>query len=181
MSSDLSISSASDLAASSFSLSQKRDSATIPGNETFHQAFQSAASNKTDTPEKILGVAKQFEALMIGQMLKSAREANGGGWLGDEDDKDDHTGSLVMELGEQGLSQAMAAHGGLGLAKMVTAKLQRTSGGHAKTPSSDSESPALSPASSGMSKVTSKVPSNSTSNLKSASPSPASNMGLKRR
>jgi Rod binding domain-containing protein len=162
---DVSISSTADLAASSFSLSQKRDSATIPGNETFHQAFQSASSDKGDTPEKILGVAKQFEALMIGQILKSARESNGGGWLGDEDDKDDHTGSLVMELGEQGLSQAMAAHGGLGIAKMVTAHLQRASGGHAKTPSSDSESPASSPASS----------------LKSMSTSPASNTGLKRR
>ncbi len=181
MSSDLSISSASDLAASSFSLPQKRDSATIPANETFHQAFQSAASDKGDTPEKISGVAKQFEALMIGQMLKSAREANGGGWLGDEDDKDDHTGSLVMELGEQGLSQAMAAHGGFGIAKMVTAHLQRASDGHAKTPSSDSESPALSPASSVMSKALSKVPSSSTSNSKSASPSPALNTDLKRR
>ena len=73
---------------------------------------------------------------MIGQMLKSAREANGGGWLGDEDDKDDQTGSLVMELGEQGLSQALAAHGGLGIAKMVTANLAR---GQAKNASSDSE------------------------------------------
>ena len=173
MSSDFSISSATDLAASSFSLPQKR----APANETFHQAFQSAASDKTDTPEKISGVAKQFEALMIGQMLKSAREASGGGWLGDEDDKDDQTGSLVMELGEQGLSQAMAAHGGFGIAKMVTANLQRGAGGHAKIPSSDSESPALSPASSGMS----KVPSSSTSNSKSALTRPASNTGLKRR
>jgi Rod binding domain-containing protein len=133
---DISISTATDLAASSFSLPQSHDSSAIPANETFHQAFQ-AASDKTDTPEKISGVAKQFEALMIGQILKSARESSGGGWLGD-DDKDDQTGSMVMELGEQGLSQAMAAHGGLGIAKMVTANLER---GHAKTASSDSEPP----------------------------------------
>jgi Rod binding domain-containing protein len=122
---DLSISSTTDLAASSFSLPQTSHNAVIPETETFHQAFQSA-SDKTDTPEKILGVAKQFEALMIGQMLKSAREASGGGWLGNEDDQDDQTGSLVMELGEQGLSQAIATHGGLGLAKMVTASLTRS-------------------------------------------------------
>jgi len=134
---DISISTATDLAASSFSLPQSHDSAAIPANETFHQAFQ-AASDKTDTPEKISGVAKQFEALMIGQMLKSSREASGGGWLGDEDDKEDQTGSLVMELGEQGLSQALAAHGGLGIAKMVTANLAR---GQSKTASSDSEPP----------------------------------------
>jgi Rod binding domain-containing protein len=134
---DISISPATDLAASSWTLPQSHDSAVIPANESFHQAFQSA-SDKTDTPEKISGVAKQFEALMIGQMLKSAREGSGGGWLGDEDDKDDQTGSMVMELGEQGLAQAIAAHGGLGIAKMVTANIERS---HAKTASSDSEDP----------------------------------------
>jgi len=145
---DISISTATDLAASSFSLPQSHDSALIPANETFHQAFQ-AASDKTVTPEKISGVAKQFEALMIGQILKSARESSGGGWLGDEDDKDDQTGSMVMELGEQGLSQALAANGGLGIAKMVTANLAR---GQAKTANSDSEPP--SPASSLQSRQT---------------------------
>jgi Rod binding domain-containing protein len=151
---DISISPATDLAASSFSLTQSHDRSAIPANESFHQAFQ-AASDKTDTPEKISGVAKQFEALMIGQMLKSAREASGGGWLGSEDDQDDHTGSLVMELGEQGLSQALAAHGGLGIAKMVTANLER---GHAKTPSSDSETPSPAPASSLKRRETSTEP-----------------------
>jgi Rod binding domain-containing protein len=111
--------------------------AVIPENETFRQAFK-AASDKGDTPDKILGVSKQFEALMIGQMLKSAREASGGGWLGNEDGQDDQTGSLVMEMAEQAFSQAMAARGGLGIAKMVTAQLERS---HAKTASSDSEAP----------------------------------------
>jgi Rod binding domain-containing protein len=128
---DIGITSTTDLAASSFTLPQARKNAVIPENESFHQAFQSASdkADKTDSPEKISAVAKQFEALMIGQILKSARESSGGGWLGDESDQDDQTGSLVMELGEQGLSQAMAAHGGLGIAKMVTANLER---GHSK-------------------------------------------------
>jgi Rod binding domain-containing protein len=136
---DISISSGADLAVSSLTLRQSSKSGAIPANETFHDALH-AASDKTDTPEKISGVAKQFEALMIGQMLKSAREASGGGWLGNEDDQEDQTGSLVMELGEQGLSQALAANGGLGIAKMVTANLERhaSHGSAAKTPSSDS-------------------------------------------
>jgi Rod binding domain-containing protein len=109
---------------------------TAPADgETFDQALAAASSNK---PDKIAESAKQFEALMIGQMLKSARESSGGGWLGNEDDQDDQTGSLVMEMAEQGFSQAMAARGGLGIAKMVTANLER---GHSKTPSSDSEGP----------------------------------------
>jgi Rod binding domain-containing protein len=74
-------------------------------------------------------------------MLKAARESSGGGWLGNEDDQDDQTGSLVMEMAEQGFSQAMAARGGLGIAKMVTANLER---GPSKTASSDAEaSPGL--------------------------------------
>jgi len=85
---DISLSPGTDLAASSWTLPQSPNSAVIPANESFHQAFRSAsdkaASDNTDTPEKISGVAKQFEALMIGQMLKSAREASGGGWLGNE-------------------------------------------------------------------------------------------------
>jgi Rod binding domain-containing protein len=137
MSSDLSISSGADLAANNWTVSHTSNPGVISANETFHQALDSA-TKKTDSPEKIAGVAKQFEALMIGQMLKSAREASGGGWLTDEDDQDDTTGSLVMEMAEQGFSQALAARGGLGIAKMVTQNLER---GEAKTPNSDSDSP----------------------------------------
>lgn len=141
MSMDISISSAADLAASSWTLPHSPNSAAIPENESFQQAFQSA-SQKKDTPEKISGVAKQFEALMIGQMLKSAREANGGGWLSDEDSQEDQTGSMVMEMAEQGFAQAIAARGGLGIANMVTAQIER---GEAKTPNSDSAPPSPAP------------------------------------
>ena len=95
------------------------------------------SAKNTDTPEKIEGVAKQFEAVMIQTLLKTARDASGGGWLGDEGGPDDESGSLVMDLGEQGLAQAMAERGGLGIAKMVTENLER---GRAKTPSSEEPS-----------------------------------------
>jgi Rod binding domain-containing protein len=172
-----SISSATDLAASSWKLPNSGNSAVIPENQTFHEAFQNA-SEKTDTPEKIAGVAKQFEALMIGQILKSAREATGGGWLESGDDQDDQTGSMVMELGEQGLSQALAAHGGLGIAKMVTANLARHSAASdaAKTASSGSEAPAPQPLSL-LSRETSREKSLTTSTETPTAP----NTGLKRR
>jgi Rod binding domain-containing protein len=133
---DIHLSPATPLAASSRTLAPSQSS-IIPENETFHQAFH-AASDKSDSPDKIAGVAKQFEAIMIGQMLKSAREASGGGWLGNEDDQEDKTGSLVMEMAEQGFSQAVAARGGLGIAKMVAANLQR---GQPKTASSEAAAP----------------------------------------
>jgi Rod binding domain-containing protein len=142
MAADINISAAADLAANSWTVSRSSNQAAIPENETFHSVFRTAAdqaSAKKDSPEKISGVAKQFEALMVGQILKSARESSGGGWLSDEDSQDDPTGSMVMELAEQGFSQAIAARGGLGIAKMVTANIER---GQAKTPSSDSEAPA---------------------------------------
>jgi Rod binding domain-containing protein len=172
------ISSATDLAASSWTLPNSGNSAVIPENQTFHEAFQNA-SEKTDTPEKIAGVAKQFEALMIGQILKSAREASGGGWLENGDGQDDQTGSMVMELGEQGLSQALAAHGGLGIAKMVTANLERHSAAAAdaaKTASSGSEAPAPQPLSS-LRRETSREKSLTTSMETQTTP----NAGLKRR
>jgi Rod binding domain-containing protein len=117
---------------------QPLKTAAAADGETFHQVLDAESSKQ---PDKLAEVSKQFEALMIGQMLKSARESSGGGWLGNEDDQDDQTGSLVMEMAEQGFSQAMAARGGLGIAKMVTANLEH---GRSKTPSSDSEaSPGL--------------------------------------
>jgi Rod binding domain-containing protein len=115
-------------------LQSLKTAATADG-ETFHQVLDAESSRQ---PDKIAEVSKQFEAVMIGQMLKAARESSGGGWLGNEDDQQDQTGSLVMEMAEQGFSQAMAARGGLGIAKMVTANLER---GRSKTPSSDSEAP----------------------------------------
>lgn len=74
-----------------------------------------------DSPEKIRKAATDFEALLIAQMLKAAREA-GGGMTGDADEQDE-TNSSVLELGEQQLAQALSASGGLGIAKMVIAGL----------------------------------------------------------
>ncbi len=67
-------------------------------------------------PAKLAEAAKQFEALMITQMMKSAREASGSGWLseGDETGEDTATG-----MAEEQFAQALARSGGLGLARMV--------------------------------------------------------------
>jgi Rod binding domain-containing protein len=80
-----------------------------------------SASRSNDTPEKIQKAATDFEALLIAQMLKSARES-GGGVTGDADAQDE-TNSTLIELGEQQLAQALSSSGGLGIAKMVVAGL----------------------------------------------------------
>lgn len=74
-----------------------------------------------DTPEKIQKAARDFEALLIGQMLKMARESEGG--ITGDGDEEDETNSTMVELGEQQLAQALAASGGLGIAKIVIAGL----------------------------------------------------------
>ena len=79
------------------------------------------ASKQKDTPAKIKEAASQFEALLINQMLQSAR-ASGGTGMSDDDDED--ANSTLLELGEQQLSQALASSGGLGIAKMVVAGLE---------------------------------------------------------
>jgi len=69
-----------------------------------------------DTPESVAHAASQFEALLIGQLLKSAREAGGESWMGtDASDAD----SSLMEMSEQQLASTLASSGGLGLATMV--------------------------------------------------------------
>ena len=81
-----------------------------------------SAASVDKKPEKIGDAAKQFEALLIEQMLRSARESGSGDWSGSGEDQ---TGSTMCELAEQQFAQLLASKGGLGLAKLVTAGLER--------------------------------------------------------
>jgi Rod binding domain-containing protein len=85
------------------------------------QAAPGSSTISKDSPEKIRKAATDFEALLIAQMLKSARES-GGGMTGDADEQDE-TNSTMVELGEQQLAQALSSSGGLGIASMVIAGL----------------------------------------------------------
>jgi peptidoglycan hydrolase FlgJ len=72
-----------------------------------------ALPGATDSPNKIKDTASQFEALLIGQILRSVRES--GGWLGTED----QTVSSAMEFAEQQFATLLAQQGGLGLATLI--------------------------------------------------------------
>jgi len=93
-------------------------SAGHPASESFANALSRASSDA----DKLPVAAKQFEGLIAGQVLRAAREASDGGWLGSDDD--DQAGELTLEMAEQGFAQALAERGGLGIAKMVVANLQ---------------------------------------------------------
>jgi Rod binding domain-containing protein len=81
---------------------------------------QSATQSKDD-PAKIQDAARQFEALLISQMMQSMRNSEGG-WMGT--DADD-AASSAMEYGQEIFAQALATGGGLGLAKLVVDGLKR--------------------------------------------------------
>src|ERR1700756_2137671 len=71
-----------------------------------------------DSPEAIAKAATQFEALLIADFLKSARESDDeDGWLGAGESSD----SGLSSLAEQQLAQNLAASGGLGLSRLITA------------------------------------------------------------
>jgi len=72
---------------------------------------------RQDSPAKIEKAAKDFEAMLINQMLQSARQATSE----DEDQQD----SAILDLGQQQFAQSLANSGGLGIAKMVVAGLTK--------------------------------------------------------
>ncbi|MGO9893698.1 MAG: hypothetical protein ACLPX8_05725 [Bryobacteraceae bacterium] len=76
-----------------------------------------------DDPARIVSAAKQFEALLIGQMMKSMHDSEGG-WLGTGDDE---SASSAMEYGQEIFAQSMAQSGGLGLANLIAKGLQDAS------------------------------------------------------
>ena len=79
---------------------------------------------------KIRSTAQQFEALLIGELLKTSREAGSSGWLGTGDDDD--AGQLGMEVGEQQFAQMLAASGGLGLSKTIEAGMRQNASAEPK-------------------------------------------------
>jgi flagellar protein FlgJ len=86
-------------------------------------AVSTTGARKPDDPAKVKDAAKQFEALLIGQMMKSMNESEGG-WLGTGDDD---SSSSAMEYGQEIFAQSMAQSGGLGLANLIAKGLQKAS------------------------------------------------------
>jgi flagellar protein FlgJ len=80
------------------------------------------AARPKDDPAKVQDAARQFEALLIAQMMKSMHDSEGG-WLGTGGDE---SASSAMEYGQEIFAQAMAANGGLGLAKLVSDGLRKS-------------------------------------------------------
>jgi Rod binding domain-containing protein len=72
---------------------------------------------------KVRYAAQQFEALLIGQILRTVRES--GGWLGTSDP----SGDCATEYAEQQLATVIAQRGGLGLTDLIVRGLDPDSHG----------------------------------------------------
>ena len=79
----------------------------VPGAANAHSA---------DSPEKIKDAASQFEALLMGQILKAAHHDDGDGWGGDDTDQ---AASTAMDFANEYFARALASKGGLGLSNMI--------------------------------------------------------------
>lgn len=73
------------------------------------------------SPAEIEDAARQFEALLVGQLIRSARTAGSEGWLGTGEDQ---TASSVLELAEEQFAQALTSQGGLGLAGLIVSGMR---------------------------------------------------------
>ncbi len=102
-----------------------------------------AAAAPQPKPAKVEDAAKQFEALMIAQLLKSARGSDDSSWMGTGDDQ---AGSIGVEMAEQEFARALASGGGLGLARLIAHGLApaATSPASSDPPKAAEDTPAVS-------------------------------------
>jgi peptidoglycan hydrolase FlgJ len=96
----------------------------MPGPIGFVSSTSATLAEDVGSTEshKILQAAEQFEALLIGQLLKGVRES-GSGWFGTGDDS---AAEQAMGFAEGQFAQMLAAQGGLGLARLIADQLTRT-------------------------------------------------------
>ncbi len=78
------------------------------------------APPKLDDPVKIRQAAQQFEALLLEQVMQSAKGDSG--WLRNDADSSD---DCATGLAEQQLAMAMAQNGGLGLSNLIAKALEQ--------------------------------------------------------
>jgi Rod binding domain-containing protein len=74
-------------------------------------------------PKRMVAAAKEFESVMLNQWLQSAESSFGAAPGGGEDE--DQGGQQMKGFATQQLAGQLAAHGGIGLAKLVQSGLAK--------------------------------------------------------
>ena len=85
----------------------------------------SAAAAKDD--KKIEKSSKDFEAILLGNLLQGAQDSFGKvPGTDDEENDSDSGGSQFMSMALQSLGSSLSGSGGIGIAKMIAHSLHRT-------------------------------------------------------
>jgi Rod binding domain-containing protein len=92
----------------------------IPPLSALMSTTPAASPAQSRDPGRAHDAAQQFEALLIGQMLRGVRES-GSSWLGSEDS----AGQCATDYAEQQFAAVLAQNGGLGLADIITRGLEK--------------------------------------------------------
>lgn len=74
------------------------------------------AAEATPKPKDAAEAAQQFEALLLGQMLKDVHAS---------EESEDATGETMWDMAAQQFAQVLSKNGGLGLAKLIASGLDR--------------------------------------------------------
>jgi len=89
------------------------------------------AATPSRDPAKVHDAAQQFEALLLGQMMRTERQS-GSGWLGSGEDS---SAECITDYAEQQFAAILAQSGGLGIANLVAKGLDRASNASSPAPS----------------------------------------------
>ncbi len=87
-------------------------------------ADASRARQEKQSDARLSEAARQFEALLLAQILKSARQSSSGGLAGETDS----AGGCAMEYAEEQVAALLAERGGLGIANVIIAGLKKEEG-----------------------------------------------------
>lgn len=91
------------------------------GMSPIMSGFASNDLQSKSTPERVAAAAKEFEAVLIEQMLKEARSSSG---LSEEQDQ---ASATLREIADQQFARLIASQGGLGVTKVLLESLKKSS------------------------------------------------------
>ena len=80
-------------------------------------------TSRAESSPRVADATRQFEALLITQLMRTLREAGSSGWLGTNAGE---AGGRAMEYAEEIFAQGLAAQGGIGFASMIEAGLRQS-------------------------------------------------------
>ncbi len=109
----------------------------IPTLPIANTAALDLLSGEAPETDKLHKAAQEFEALLVGQMLKSARPDGSDGWLGSGDSG---AGDSAMDMAESQFANALSTGRGIGLAAVIERAMQKGSAQNtAETPPANSD------------------------------------------